>query len=73
MSLRLLRRRLLLCCSQIKDRSTRKCIVQVMLKAVDDANSCVKSRLIVLKAVRSSTDGVTKITVFVAQLLQSLL
>ena len=74
MSLRLLRRRLLLCCSQIIDRSTRKCIVQVMLKAVDDANSCVKSRLIVvLKVVRSSTDGVTKITVFVAQLLQSLL
>jgi len=73
MSLRLLRRRLLLCCSQIKDRSTRKCIVQVMLKAVDDDNSCVKSRLIVLKAVRSSTDGVTKTIVFVAQLLQSLL
>ena len=45
-----------------------------MLKAVDDANSCVKSRLIVvLKVVRSSTDGVTKITVFVAHLLQSLL
>ena len=44
-----------------------------MLKAVDDTNGCAKSRLsVVLKVLRSSTSGVTRVTVFVVQRLQSL-
>ena len=51
--------------SRIKDCSTLSCAVQVMFTAVDDANGCVKSRLIVVLS--SSTDGVTRVAVFMAQ------
>jgi hypothetical protein len=47
--------------SRIKDCSTLSCTVQVMIKAVDDANGCVKSRLILVLS--SSTDGVTRVAV----------
>ena len=49
----------------MKGCSTCNCTVQAMLKAVDDANRCAKSRLIVvLKVLRSPTSGVTRVTVF---------
>jgi hypothetical protein len=50
--------------SRFKDCSTRNCTVQAMLKAVDDVNGCKSRPIVVLKVLRYSTDGVTRVTVF---------